>query len=78
MFPIASITQTQMRRSLHGALATDPVLPEPRRRSHGTHVSPATAAAALRASRRATPPRPVPSPRYGSTEPGKPHTGCSS
>ena len=34
MFPIAYLAvQNQMRRSLAGALATDPILPEPRRRT---------------------------------------------
>jgi hypothetical protein len=32
MFPIAYITQIQMRRSLAGARASDPVVPERRRR----------------------------------------------
>ena len=34
MFPIAYLAvQNQMRRSLAGALASDPILPEPRRRT---------------------------------------------
>jgi hypothetical protein len=34
MFPIAYvISYNQMRRSLVGALATDPIVPEPRRRT---------------------------------------------
>ena len=37
MFPIAQVdTHHQMRRSLVGALATDPVVPEPRRRTRLT------------------------------------------
>ena len=49
MFAIAQVdTHTQMRRSLVGALATDPVMPEPRRRTrrttraHAAHVTPTT------------------------------------
>ncbi len=49
MFPIAQIdTHNQMRRSLVGALATDPVMPESLRRTrrstraHAAHVTPTT------------------------------------
>jgi hypothetical protein len=52
MFPIAyAVSHNQMRRSLVGALATDPVVPERRQRTrrptraHATHVTRALAPA---------------------------------